>query len=233
MNWRWIPSSFIPPQGHMEFDRQLFHSFDPGGCPVLRFFTFEKPTYTLGRLEARRLVLDHLPYPYEIRPTGGWSVLHGKGDLCYSIVASTRDNLVGGDLITSYRKISEILVQGMKRLGRDVELSEEKHRSYGLAHCFTAPSKCELILGGRKVAGGAQAREGGVFLQQGVILLSVSPEWKKSFPASDLETMTGLNEQEAPEIRREALERAILETFESSGIKFDKNLNAESIALKM
>ena len=160
-------------------------------------------------------------------------MLHGEGDLCYSVVASTRDSLVGGDLITSYRKISEILAQGMKRLGRNVELSEEKHRSYGLVHCFTAPSKCELILKGRKVAGGAQAREGGVFLQQGVILLSISPEWGKSFPASDLETMTGLNEQEAPVIRRESLEKALIEVFESSGVKFELNLTSGLPTLKL
>jgi lipoate-protein ligase A len=223
MHWRLIPCSFFPPQGQMEFDRQLFHSFKPGENPVLRFFYFKKPTLTLGRLEAKKLNLKNLPYPFEIRPTGGWSVLHGDGDLCYSVVASTRDVLVGGDLLTSYRKISGILAQGLKTLGLEVALSGEKHRSREVPHCFSAPSKCELTLGGRKVAGGAQAREGDVFLQQGVILLSVSPEWRENFPSESLNAMTGINDCDKILIGRGVLEKAITGAFEAQGVVFEKN----------
>jgi lipoate-protein ligase A len=226
MIWRLIPSSFFPPQGQMEFDRQLFQSFKPGENPGLRFFYFRKPTLTLGRLEARKLDRENLPYPFEIRPTGGWSVLHGEGDLCYSIVASTQDAWVGGDLITSYRKISGILAQALASLGLDVELSEEKHRSRPIPHCFSAPSKCELTLTGRKVAGGAQAREGDVFLQQGVILLSVSPEWRENYPSESLNAMTGINEIGGASISRGDLEKAITGVFESQGVFFEKNPTA-------
>jgi lipoyl(octanoyl) transferase len=222
MNWRLILSSFVPPQGQMEYDRQLFHAFTAEQNPMLRFFYFKKPTLTLGRLEARKLNLENLSYPFEIRPTGGWSVLHGDGDLCYSIVASVQDALVGGDLLTSYRKISGILAHGLKALGLETALSGEKHRSRAIPHCFSAPSKCELTLGGRKVAGGAQAREGGIYLQQGVILLSVSSEWKKNFPSESLEAMTGINEGSEILISRATLENAIIDAFESQGVVFNK-----------
>jgi lipoate-protein ligase A len=216
----------------MEFDRQLFRSFTPEGNPALRFFYFKKTTLTLGRLEARKLDLGKLAYPYEIRPTGGWSVLHGDGDLCYSVVASAQDALVGGDLLTSYRKISEILAQGLKTLGLEVALSGEKHRSYAVPHCFSAPSKCELTLGGRKVAGGAQAREGGVFLQQGVILLTVSSEWRNYFPSKSLEAMTGINEGSETFICREVLEKAIAGAFESRGVVLEEVLTANFPSLE-
>jgi lipoate-protein ligase A len=221
MHWYLILSSFFPPQGQMEFDRQMFHSFTAEENPILRFFYFNKPTLTLGRLEARKLDLQKLSYPFEIRPTGGWMVLHGAGDLCYSIVASTRDALVGGDLLTSYRKISGILAQALLSLGLNVELSGEKHRSRAVPHCFSAPSKCELTFGGRKVAGGAQAREGGVFLQQGVVLLSVSPEWRENFPSESLNAMTGINENGGSPISHETLERAITGAFETKGVLFE------------
>src|SRR5258708_4996054 len=97
MKWRLIPSSCVPTPGHMAYDLELFKGFQPGQPPILRFFFFERPTLTLGRLEARRLDLSSLPYPCEIRPTGGRTVLHGEGDLCYSITASASDPLVGGD----------------------------------------------------------------------------------------------------------------------------------------
>ena len=166
----------------MEYDRKLFKSFQDRDSPLLRFFYFPQTTLTLGRLEAKRFKQENFPYPSEVRPTGGRAVLHGSQDLCYTLIASSRDSRVGGDLMTSYSKISQILARGLQRLGRSVQFSDQKHPIQGQPHCFSAPSKCELLLEGKKVAGGAQAREGNHFLQQGVILLSVSPEWKKAFP---------------------------------------------------
>ncbi|HET9870306.1 MAG TPA: hypothetical protein VFR02_07420, partial [bacterium] len=104
--WRIIPSGPTPPEGQMEHDRRAFRAFGPGDAPCLRFFQFQTPTFTLGRLQARRMDLQKLPYPHEARPTGGWTVLHGPQDLCYSILAPTKDARVGGDLLTSYQKIS-------------------------------------------------------------------------------------------------------------------------------
>jgi lipoate-protein ligase A len=207
----------------MEFDRQLLESFQEGDLPILRFFFFDRPTLTLGRLEARRLKLEELSFPYEIRPTGGRAVLHGSEDLCYAVVASKQDPLAGGDLIDSYCKIGHLLSKGIQALGREVRMVEEKHTSLGDVHCFSAPSKAELTLNGKKVAGGAQARRGGVFLQQGVLLLSVSEEWEKAFPGASLEGMTGLNDpQGSTPITRDRLEMGLIDSFEKAGARFER-----------
>jgi lipoate-protein ligase A len=207
----------------MAYDTELFKAFQPGDAPILRFFFFEQPTLTLGRLEARRLNLPQLPYPYEIRPTGGRAVLHGEGDLCYSIVASTSDSLVGGELLESYRKISAILAYALRGLDREVRLSDEKHPGLEAGHCFSSPSFAELTLNGKKVAGGAQAREGSIFLQQGVLLLSLAPGWKEIFPGMSESPMTGLNEDHSlPPLKRADIEGAIVAAFEEAGIGFEK-----------
>jgi lipoate-protein ligase A len=211
----------------MAYDLELFKGFQPGQPPILRFFFFERPTLTLGRLEARRLDLSSLPYPYEIRPTGGRTVLHGEGDLCYSITASNADPLVGGDLLESYCKISRLLSYALRGLDREVRLSEEKQVGIEKGHCFSAPSFAELTLNDKKVAGGAQAREGGVFQQQGVILLSVAPGWKSLFPESESALMTGLNEDlSKPPLIPADVERAVTDTFEEAGIRFEKHFAA-------
>jgi lipoate-protein ligase A len=211
----------------MAYDGELFKRFQPGDRPILRFFFFDQPTLTLGRLEARRLNLSELPYPHEVRPTGGRAVLHGEGDLCYSIVAPTNDPLVGGELLESYRKISAILSYALRDLGREVRLSEEKHPGLETGHCFSSPSFAELVLDGKKVAGGAQAREGSTFLQQGVILLSVSPDWKALLPGNGESPMTGLNQDPAlPPLSRSDVERAVVSAFEEAGIDFEKAVPA-------
>jgi lipoate-protein ligase A len=224
MNWRLIPSICIPTPGQMAYDGELLKKFQPGQPPILRFFFFEQPTLTLGRLEARRLDLQSLPYPYEIRPTGGRAVLHGKGDLCYSITAATNDPLVGGELLESYRKISGLLAYALRGLEREVRLSEEKHTGEETGHCFSSPSFAELTLHGQKVAGGAQAREGKAFLQQGVILLSVDPGWKSLLSGGAEGAMTGLNEDKALfPLTRGEVERAVVEAFEEAGVTFEKH----------
>ncbi len=223
--WRLIPSSCIPTPGQMAYDQDLFKRFRPGDPPILRFFHFERPTLTLGRLEARRLDPERLPFPYEIRPTGGRAVLHGEDDICYSITASTADPLVGGELLESYRKISVLLAMALRGLGRDVSLSEEKRAGIEKGHCFSAPSFAELTLNGKKVAGGAQAREGGVFHQQGVILLSVAPGWASLFPGEGEVPMAGLNDGLTGPARldRAEVERAVQEAFKKAGTRFEKH----------
>ena len=222
--WRLIPSHCVPTPGQMAYDEELFKGFKPGQPPILRFFFFERATLTLGRLEARRLNLDSLPYPYEIRPTGGRSVLHGEGDLCYSIVAGVDDPLVGGTLLESYRKISGLLSYALRGLDREVRLSEEKHAGLEAGHCFSAPSYAELLLDGKKVAGGAQAREGKVFLQQGVILLKVAEGWNSLFPGGAGGAMAGLNGVASlPPLSRLDVERTIVSAFEETGVTFEKH----------
>ncbi len=100
-------------------------------------------------------------------------------------------------------------------------MTEEKHLGMGDPHCFSAPSQAELTLNGKKVAGGAQARREGVFLQQGVILFKVADEWKKAFPGSGFEAMTGLNEDPVqPSITPNDLEQTLLYSFEEEKIRF-------------
>jgi lipoate-protein ligase A len=137
-------------------------------------------------------------------------------------------------LITSYQKISRLLAQGLASLGREVTLTQDKHMGLGDLHCFSAPSLAELIFQGKKVAGGAQARRGDVFLQQGVLLLSVAEEWKKAFPGAGLDNMRGLNDENSfPAVTGEQLEKKLTEAFESNGVHFEKVLTQALPSLKL
>jgi lipoate-protein ligase A len=223
MRWKLIPSSVPVTEGQMAYDTTLFDAFQEGDTPILRFFRFPHTTLTLGRIEAKRIDLSALPFPYEIRPTGGRAVLHGPGDLCYAVIAGVKDPLVGGSLLESYRKVSRILGCGINGLGRFVELTFEKHRATEGPHCFSAPSFGELMLNGKKVAGSAQARRGPVFLQQGVILLSVDPGWKKMVPSGVESPMTGLNEDKTlSPLTAEQVEASIIKAFQTVGVAFEK-----------
>lgn len=208
----------------MAWDAEFFRNFQSSDPPFLRFYFFSEPTVTLGRLEADKF---HVPWTRErvqVRPTGGRAVFHGCGDLCYSLAASVFDPHVGGGLLESYRRIALLWRRALQCLGRAVAL-EEKRKIPGrfLKHCFSSPSTFELVWRGRKIAGAAQARRGDVFLQQGVLLLSVDPFWVKCDPEGAFLPHGGLNEGgDVAPLRQEDLIRAFLSVLEEENVAVEK-----------
>src|SRR5690606_29480259 len=104
------------------------------------------------------------------RPTGGRAVLHDD-ELTYAVVSNDLARFDGGSVYGTYRRISEALAAGYRRLGLDVTLAPPPGRGPvkgPVDHpCFVSPSRYELLAGGRKIAGSAQRRLRHAFLQHG------------------------------------------------------------------
>jgi len=121
------------------------------------------------------------------RPTGGGTVIHGW-DLTYSVAVPLDNPLIPKDTLDSYRLISECIIEGLRQLGIKAERFYEVKRCE--AHyseraggdetlrniCLTNPTKYDVLIGGRKVAGAAQRRKQGVMLHQGYIALDMPPD---------------------------------------------------------
>jgi lipoate-protein ligase A len=196
--WRLVVHEDAPGDYLMALDEVLLESVIGGGAPVVRFYTWQPATLSLG-------VNQHVGEvdPEECarrgfglvrRLTGGRAVLH-QHELTYSVIARENDPRVSGGVIESYRKISVALVEGLKGLGVKVGLAEpnralyramaasrrqidggddsgEAEGSHG-AVCFDVASAYEITAGGKKLVGSAQARRGGAILQHGSILLDI------------------------------------------------------------
>jgi lipoate-protein ligase A len=93
------------------------------------------------------------------------------------VVAPLENEQVGGSVLESYRKISEGLLVGLHNLGIHATTAGKEQSDAGknpaTSACFDAPSAYEITHSGRKLIGSAQARRGGVLLQQGTILVTV------------------------------------------------------------
>lgn len=147
--------------------------------PTLRIYSFSHPAVTVGRFQRltdgfiRRA--ESLGFAIVRRPTGGRAVLHGT-DLAYSVVASVSDPLLGGSTKETYRKISETLASAFSRLGVVVNFEPTaRSESYRTSvSCYNTTVLYELRAGKEKIAGSAQTRQGGAFLQQGTIALTGS-----------------------------------------------------------
>jgi lipoyl(octanoyl) transferase len=189
---------------NMAIDEALWRGRRAGTSPpTLRFFAWAPPTVSLGY--GQRLD-DHVDAAACVRlgvglvrrPTGGSAIYHdgAERELTYSVAASAEDLGVGNDLLLTYRWIGRALQRGLRALGADAELMAARGpEGLSPAFCFARTATYELEIGGRKVVGSAQRRQGTSFLQHGAVLLGVDePRLRALFPRTrdPLATLTTL-----------------------------------------
>ena len=160
--------------------------------PTLRFFSWTPPCLSLGYAQPLSDVdmsrLNAIGYGLVRRPTGGRAILH-TDELTYSVIAPQTDPRVAGDIVESYRRLSEGLVRGLglidllvqndkvveadrlrKSQANEVSKTSEVLRENPV--CFEVPSNYEITVIGKKLIGSAQARKQGVVLQHGSLPLT-------------------------------------------------------------
>ena len=174
--WRVIRDGDRRGSENMARDHALALCVRPGEA-VLRLYGWTTPTVSFGRNEpARGLYSGRAALERGVgfvrRPTGGRAVLHAS-ELTYAVVVPGA--ALGGARET-YRRINEALAAALGSLGASVSVSD---RGVALrldaGPCFRAPVAGEVVAGGRKLVGSAQARVDGAILQHGSIILSGDP----------------------------------------------------------
>jgi len=141
---------------------------------ALRLYTWARPTVSFGRNEPAGgpEAWAGRADAFVRRPTGGRAVLHAA-ELTYAAVVPAR--ALGG-VRAAYRAVNEAIVVGLRALGVDARLVGGADGRGPVAPldagpCFGSPAPGEIVVGGRKLVGSAQARIGGALLQHGSILL--------------------------------------------------------------
>ena len=110
------------------------------------------------------------------RPTGGSAIYHDgpERELTYSVAATAGDLGIGSDLLETYRWIGAAAPARLRALGAPAELVPERPPAGPVpAFCFARTGVFEIEVGGRKIVGSAQRRQGDSFLQHGAVLLGI------------------------------------------------------------
>ena len=185
--WRLIVSGALPGSLNMALDEVLLEAVRQGRCPPLvRFYQWQRPTLSLGYAQsAARAVNGGFCQEKGIavvrRITGGRSVLHHR-ELTYAVVSPEKNAIFPGGIQNNYRMIAAVLGHALRRFGIPAVLASGRGRvpvdTDDFRHhiCFHAPSIHELTVAGRKVAGSAQTRRQGCFLQHGSLPLEMDLE---------------------------------------------------------
>jgi lipoyl(octanoyl) transferase len=244
--WRLLPYRALHAGENMAIDEAVFRLNRLEGLPpTLRFFGWSPPAVSLGYFQKtfREIDVDFCRgegIDVVRRPTGGKAVFH-EHELTYSLVAAVDHPLFAADILETYRVISVCIVEALKRLGLAAEMVSEGRSAAGTlleGYCFAAPSKYELLVGGRKICGSAQVRGGGAFLQHGSLLMELDPV--RAAAAMGIETAgiscstTTLREQLGRRIESDELTRILRGAFEDTlGIRLvEAGLTEPEEALK-
>ncbi len=158
----------------MAMDHALLERAARTGERVLRVYTWERPTLSLGRNQCVRGLLDpralvESGVALVRRPTGGRALLHHR-EVTYSVTAplGPRDSVREW-----YNAITSLLLSGLHAMGVKAEPAIASGRTPipGAAPCFVRAEAGEIAVGSRKLVGSALLRLEGAFLQHGSILV--------------------------------------------------------------
>jgi lipoate-protein ligase A len=163
-----------PGWANMAIDQTLLDRAQVLGESWLRLYAWEPHCLSFGRHEpaTRRYDAERiaaLGIDTVRRPTGGRAVWHGQ-ELTYAVVAPSARF---GSLQEAYLEIHDMIGRALGELGIEAFLASSRRSApLDAGACFSQPAGGEVLVGGRKVVGSAQLRQGGALLQHGSILLA-------------------------------------------------------------
>lgn len=174
--------------------------------PILRCYRWRQPSLSFGYFGKFASVAAEAGSREVVRRwTGGGIVLHGD-DLTYALVTPAAHPAAARGPAAIYAALHGAIREALGAEGRMAELASAAAPKIS-DDCFANPVRDDVLLLGRKIAGAAQRRTRGGFLQQGSIQLADLAESFRERFASALSPQ--VEAREIPtEISRRAAELA-------------------------
>jgi lipoate-protein ligase A len=163
-----------PGWANMAIDHALLDRAKQLGERWLRLYRWAPHCLSFGRHEPAMLRYDRerirvVGIDAVRRPTGGRAVWHAN-ELTYAVAAPS---CWFGPLSAAYLQIHRVLADALRELGMPAYLAPPVPTPpLDSGACFSQPVGGEIMIGGRKVVGSAQLRQGGALLQHGSIQLN-------------------------------------------------------------
>jgi len=155
------------PALNMALDEALLLTAAARQRPVLRFYGWDRPAVTIGYVQ--RHAAAPAGFAVVRRLTGGGVVYHDH-DFTYSVAAPAVHWLNGLDRLHSYRCINRSVRAGLERCALVAALAADEippHVDRQTMVCFAHPTRYDVLMAGRKIAGSAQRRTRDGLLHQG------------------------------------------------------------------
>lgn len=141
--------------------------------PIFRLYGWEPACVSLGRNQKDDFLDYELLKSKNIdvvrRLTGGRALLHDN-EITYSFICPESFLQNGSHIVSSYKEISQILIDKFKKRGIDLDFGTSKPIKTGFDYCMLISTGADLCYKEKKLIGSAQCRSHGYILQHGSIL---------------------------------------------------------------
>jgi len=145
-----------------------------GAEPAVRLYGWRPACVSLGRAQtdadvdveaARAWGLDVVR-----RATGGGAILHNEAEVTYAVVLPLDHPGLPRDIPGSFAFLSEGVVRALQAMGLPAEIESVADNTRE-ALCYVRKQGTNVMVGGRKISGGAQRRSDRAVLQHGTIIV--------------------------------------------------------------
>ena len=188
-----IPYKVYTGAENMQIDNDLLEDAVKNNLqePVFRLYGWSPACVSLGRNQRSDFIDENLLKENNIdlvrRLTGGRALLHDN-EITYSYVCPVSSLKSGENVTNSYKEISQILIEGFKKLGIELDFGGERKPKGHLDYCMLVSTGADLCYEGKKLIGSAQFRKSGYILQHGSILYDYNRELLEKIFKEEVET---------------------------------------------
>ena len=183
VEWEVLDTGVSCAQSNMDQDAELLSQLGERVSPLIHFYDWEGKCATYGLLVNPEQFLDmeavhEQGVTLARRPTGGGIVFHIR-DLAFSVLVPAKSPLFSKNTLENYALINNAVlgaVQEFLQKATDLKLTPQDGPAWEKAaarFCMARPTKYDVVVGGRKVAGAAQRKTKKGFLHQGTIALGM------------------------------------------------------------
>ena len=184
--WKILDTGKGSAQENMAIDAKLLEKMEPDDSPILHLYEWEGEAATYGYFLDPGKFLDlkaaeRAGLSLARRPTGGGIIFH-VSDLAFSVLVPANFPHYSTSTLDNYDFINSAVKRGVKTLFENAEdltlLPEEPTPlDENCRHfCMAKPTKYDVMLHGRKIAGAAQRQRKQGYLHQGSIAIALPKE---------------------------------------------------------
>ena len=184
--WQIFDTGVRTAKENMQIDAELLDRLDPNSAPILHFYDWKGDSATYGYFVNPSDFLDigavdRKGLNLARRSTGGGIVFH-IWDFAFSVIVPSRHALFSENTLENYAFVNQAVLGAvgeffvkrpkLELIPQDLKALDSSCTRF----CMAQPTKYDVVLEGRKIAGSAQRKTKKGFLHQGTIALSMPDE---------------------------------------------------------
>jgi lipoate-protein ligase A len=192
------------------------------GRPAVRLYGWRPATVSLGRSQTEADVDLEAARAWGVdvvrRATGGGAILHNEAEVTYAVVLPLDHPGLPRDIGGSFAFLSRGVVLALRDLGLPAEVESVPDNTRETL-CYVRRQGTNVTVGGRKISGGAQRRNGAAVLQHGTVIVERDEERMARLfrtPLDDIRARVTSLREERVDVSREKLVELLARGFESA-----------------